>query len=180
MLYSRDYFALQLLFAQKVAAVSEGSFEDSLLFYTSFYKTFRIDEWAFDAQNVVWQDYLRSIHESDTVLEKTYAFYEGRMEQNEESHHGGFGCFSYEYEKDDGGYPYIQIHFRNADAADPGALSKARMIERMGELKNMFCAIARECPDAKTVSGFSWLYNLESYSRLFPPEYIKTRKPVTD
>ena len=86
-----------------------------------------------------------------------------------------FGCFSYEYEKDEN---YIQLHFRNTDLPEPGALSKERIAERQKELKKMFREIKQAYPQAKTVCGFSWLYNLQAYNRLFPIEYVKTARPV--
>ena len=46
--YSKDYFALQLAFAQKVAEIEQQPLVEVLLNYTSFYKTFRIDDWKFD------------------------------------------------------------------------------------------------------------------------------------
>ena len=42
---------------------------------------------------------------------------------------------------------------------------------RLVELRSMFTNIKRMHPDAKAVSGSSWLYNVEAYRRLFPVEY---------
>ena len=177
MAYSGDYFALQVDFVRKITAVSDISFHDALREYTSFYKTFRIAGWDFDHRNPVWQEFLRLADRSEDVARTAHAFYLDCIGRNAQNEHTEFGCFSYEQEAEDG-KPYIQIHFRNADAADPGALSKERMPERMRELKAMFLEIREKHPDAKTVSGFSWLYNLEAYCRLFPPSYVRTRKTV--
>ena len=42
----------------------------------------------------------------------------------------------------------------------------------------MLAEIRTRHPDARTVRGGSWLYNIEPYCRLFPPEYIATAEPV--
>ena len=36
----------------------------------------------------------------------------------------------------------------------------------------MFQAIRTYHPDARTIRGSSWLYNIDAYRRLFPPEYV--------
>jgi hypothetical protein len=40
-----------------------------------------------------------------------------------------------------------------------------------GELAEMFGVIAERHREAREVWGGSWLYNLEAYRRLFPPDY---------
>ena len=42
----------------------------------------------------------------------------------------------------------------------------------------MFRYIQANHPDVETVRGGSWLYNIPAYLRLFPPDYVKTAKPV--
>jgi hypothetical protein len=44
----------------------------------------------------------------------------------------------------------------------------------------MFHTIQSTLPEAKTVRGGSWLYNLDAYRRLFPPEYVHTARPISD
>jgi hypothetical protein len=66
----------------------------------------------------------------------------------------------------------VRIHFSNRDSADGrGPLARAKADRRISELREMFGHIHARHPDAKTVRGGSWLYNLEAYRRLFPPEY---------
>ncbi len=62
----------------------------------------------------------------------------------------------------------IKIHFKNRDTSAAGSLSKERQQVRLYELKLMFASISKYQPEAKVVHGGSWLYNLESYQRLFP------------
>jgi hypothetical protein len=44
----------------------------------------------------------------------------------------------------------------------------------------MFRDIRSKVPEAKTVRGGSWLYNLEAYKRLFPFEYVSTAQQEDD
>ena len=51
---------------------------------------------------------------------------------------------------------------------------------RLAELKAMFAHLRGEVGTAGTVIGASWLYNLEAYRRLFPPEYLQTARTGGD
>src|SRR6266498_1106241 len=108
MKYPKDFFALQISFAQKVAEVRNISLEDALLLNTGFYKYFNIDNWDFDQNNPIWQEYLSLIQNCDDMVGKSYQFYLDRNSISKEPQHPSFGCFSYEYEKDDNA---VQIHF---------------------------------------------------------------------
>jgi hypothetical protein len=65
----------------------------------------------------------------------------------------------------------IRPHFGNRDAPEPGALSSARVAVRLEELRDMLADIRSRYPEARTVIGRSWLYNLAAYRRLFPPDF---------
>jgi hypothetical protein len=87
----------------------------------------------------------------------------------------GFGCFACEAPNAEG---MVRIHFGNReDRDDVGPLHHTRIPARRAELTEMFGWLAREHPGAKRVDGGSWLYNLEAYRRLFPPEFGASRDP---
>jgi hypothetical protein len=80
-----------------------------------------------------------------------------------------FGCFACARPTDDGA---VRIHFTNrTGGGEVGPLSAARTAERLSELRAMFAFVRETCPSARSVLGGSWLYNLEAYRRLFPPDY---------
>jgi hypothetical protein len=85
-----------------------------------------------------------------------------------------WGCFAYEWRP---ARQAIRIHFSNQDAPEPGTLSRERMAARMEELRAMFAVVHEERPDAQVVIGGSWLYNLDTYRRLFPPEFGASATP---
>ena len=170
MAYSKNYFALQLAFAQKVAKLGKLPLVSTVLNYTSFYKTFRINDGDFDPNNDTWRKFTALFTKTSNKLATTYSFYRNRLVLvSPEKEKGSFGCFSYEYLFKEHA---ILIHFRNNDDSEPGALSKSREPVRSGELKAMFQEIKLKYPQAKLVFGFSWLYNVQAYTRLFPPEYL--------
>ena len=77
----------------------------------------------------------------------------------------------------------MRIHFGNRDSADGvGPLAVAKVPARIADLTAMFDHLRHAHPEAKTVAGGSWLYNLDAYRRLFPPEYwaprVKPTAPV--
>lgn len=176
MTYSKDYFQLQLIFAQKISEITHQKMEDVLLQYASFYKTFGITGWDFDPNDRTWKRSLEEIDKSNDILSTIYDFYLEQLKQKDGKNSGKFfGCFSYEYDK---ARKIISIHFRNTDNSTPGALSKDRIKARIDELTKMFRDVNKKHKNAKEVQGFSWLYNLESYKRLFPREYTKNCKIV--
>jgi hypothetical protein len=86
-----------------------------------------------------------------------------------------FGCFGCDPPNEKGA---VQIHFSNRDSADSvGPLSRTKTPRRLAELKTMFGFIRETWPEAISVQGGSWLYNLEAYRRLFPAAYGESRRP---
>src|SRR4051812_44752439 len=162
MILPQAYFALQLQFAEHVAPLAGLAREDAILEYTTFYLNFELDR-SFDPAHPVWQAYLRGLREASDPAEWTYAYYRTR-EQPFVAHF--YGCFHYSYWAD---IEAIRLHFINRDPEGP--LGKERMPERFAELRAMFTDIRRAVPEARFVRGGSWLYNVEAYRRLFPPEY---------
>lgn len=84
-----------------------------------------------------------------------------------------FGCFSYE-QQDKQTPTSINIHFFNGEF-DPntGPLDKSKIEKRKKEIHDVLVDIKRNYPDAKEICGLSWIYNIQSYKRLFPDSYIK-------
>jgi hypothetical protein len=100
-------------------------------------------------------------------LDWTVAFFADAPPSDSAAH--PFGCFSYELM---GADQIVRIHFGNRDSADgQGPLVRAKADRRRSELREMFGHIRAQHPSAREVWGGSWLYNLEAYRRLFPPEY---------
>ena len=170
---TQEFFQLQLTFAEKVAQVTQASLEETLLTYTTLYLSFELER-SFDPTHPVWQQYLEGLKHAPDRAEWTYSFYE---RQRIDFSADFYGCFYYAYLADE---QTIRIHFINRETTRHGALSHARMPIRLQELGSMFHSIHSTLPEATTVQGGSWLYNLDAYCRLFPPEYVLSAQPGED
>jgi hypothetical protein len=167
---SPAYFDLQLRFADALAQVSHLSFEEALLRYTNIY--LQCIGRAFDPAHPAWQSYLEGLHQAADQAQWTFAFYESRREAPSAS---PSGCFQSTYLPDT---QTIRLHFTNRDGSGYGPLSQARRPARLQELKALFAQVKQQQPEAKLVRGRSWLYNLDAYTRLFPPEYTSEMQSV--
>lgn len=175
--YAKDFLILQIRFAQKIAAVSDQALEDVLIDYTMLRTLFNLRV-SHDTPNPLWDAFIEGLRPSDTPEEWTYDFYLQRLAVRTTSvdNRKFFGCFSYVYPWR--GTRKLRLHFENREISEHGPLSKARMTVRKSEVSTMFRYIQANHPDVETVRGGSWLYNIPAYLRLFPPDYVKTVKPV--
>ena len=172
--YPREFFNMQIDFARKAAKVSGISFNQALLEYTDFYSRFKIGRKT-DANNPVWQEFIASINDKD-IYEQVYDFYLKRKDVHlEKREKKRFGCFDCEYQLDE---KCVYVHFGNREE-NGSPLDDKNLNKRLEELKHMFEYVKKTYPDARFVRGGSWLYNLDKYTRLFPPEYSQDAQPST-
>lgn len=169
MLFSKDFFELNLRFARQVSDVTRQSVQKSLLEYTHLYLAFELGR-DFDPENPIWQDSLDQVADSADQADRTYRFYLERMaKQPKQQPDHSFGCFSYALWEGS----RVRLHFRNAKN-ERGVLQKEKAPERVGELREMFQHLKGTVPITSTVIGGSWLYNIEAYRRLFPASYLES------
>ena len=174
--YSRDFFAIQVQYAQKLADKFGRALEDILFDYTTLTRSFDLIAAPYDQTNPVWQEYLAGLKQAVNLTDYTYNFYLSHKERDifptDETFHGHllFGCFYFSVRANH----VIRPHFIKNDPSKYGLLSKDRMSVRLKELKRMFGYIKENVDSAEIVEGHSWLYNTEAYRRLFPPEYTKS------
>ena len=161
-----------------MAELSGDKLEDTLIDCTNLRTLLSIHVTKQDADDVPeWQAFLEGLRSAEKPDEWAYQFYvkseEGEPELDDSS---GFGCFWYTYPFRD--QPKVRLHFGNVDRSGHGALSLERANTRRAELTHLLKEIRARYPDAETVRGGSWLYNIDAYRRLFPTEYIASTKPV--
>ncbi len=167
--YPDSFFQLQLDYAKKISEVSDISFEEALLQHTGFYKLIGTSDWSFDRSNPQWQEFIGQMNVAPTIDSvKKFCIY-GRRETIENNKK--FGCFSYDFNEQTNN---IHVHFM--PSIEKGVLSLQKKDQRLSELQQMFFSIKENYPQAKNVVGFSWLYNISAYQRLFPKEYFKNMK----
>jgi hypothetical protein len=166
----RDYFKVQLLFAETLAARTSCTLSDTCLKFTNLHRRLGLGRTNGEAPSAEWTRYATGLERCASLPSRvkwTVAFFVDA--QPEESTKHRFGCFSYELQDPD---HVVRIHFSNRDSADgSGPLGRAKAERRISELREMFGFVRAHHSSARTVRGSSWLYNLEAYRRLFPPEY---------
>jgi hypothetical protein len=170
------YFSLQLDYAKRAAQVLKIPIDQALMEFTSFWRRIHNplvlktnkQEWSFDPETPQWRELCYSINNNqpaDIVAHELYLKNNNGTETGKQY----FGCFRYDFTPEaDNDQGVITIHFKNRDNSGEGPLSKERQKERHHDLKTMFEHISNNYPQATIVKGGSWLYNLDSYRRLFP------------
>lgn len=173
----RDFFALQLRFAEAVAEKTSTPIGDVVLRITNFHRRFGLGDAPADgAPDAAWQEYARGLEALATHRQHadwTQAFYARSSKERPAFPDHVFGCF--EFHAGDA-TDVVRLHFYNRDAEGP--LSKARAGVRRRELESMFAFIRKRFPNAGHVGGRSWLYGTEAYRRLFPEAYVGSRAVI--
>jgi hypothetical protein len=171
MRWPRTYVELILRFAQRVTEVGDIPLSEALLEWTPLYLNFDLGR-SFDATDPTWQEFLAGYGKAADPAEWTHSFYLAHAREYPPS---PYGCFSYHYEPE---ARAIRFHFGNRDTSGHGPFSSTRRPARLRELATMFAAIREKVPEAQSVRGGSWMYNLPSYCRLFPREYVRSARPA--
>jgi hypothetical protein len=165
-----DYFDLQLRLASVMSERTDIPFREAMGLYTNLARRLGI----FDLGGSEWSAYLDGLEAAGDRLGLTLEAFDRADPTLVSPGQTVFGCFACDPPDEDG---RLQIHFQNREfGREPGPLSSARIDARMAELRAMFGFIQRDYPAARQVKGGSWLYNLEAYRRLFPPEYGASRQ----
>jgi hypothetical protein len=171
--YSKPFFEIQLALAEKIADLLQQPIAQVLLRFTAFYRIFGLD-WSLDPANPVWQNYTQELQIEPDKGNFTYQFYLQRYPTipkfTDEEH---WGCFAFDYNTKTRA---IKLHFSDQDKSGYGPLSSQRISFRNAELRTMFQHIQQKHPDATLVLGGSWLYNWESYKRLFPQPFVQSAR----
>lgn len=172
----RDFFDLQLRFAEAIAQRRAMPLADSVLRYTNFYRRFGLGDAKADEPHPLWHAYAREMSRlasHDARSTWTRAFYVQSPDERLSFPDHLFGCFYFHASNDSG---IVRLHFYNRDPLGP--LSIARAEKRRRELADMFASIRRRFPHVERVEGRSWLYGTEAYRRLLPELYVQSRAPI--
>jgi hypothetical protein len=171
----KRFISIQLAFARRMSELSGSPISDTLIDCTNLRTLLNIHVTNESASDVPeWQTFLGGLDTANDADQWAYSHYLEKEKTEPELEDRS--CFWYSYPFRD--QPKVRLHFSNADRSGHGALSLERTDARQAELIEILTEIHTKHPDAETVRGGSWLYNLDPYCRLFPPEYIASRKPV--
>lgn len=182
LLFKKDFFELQLEFAKEIQKQTGKPLLHIIRDRTSTLarNAFKYDGLKFidfkpevTEENVLdfsYEEYLKS--EKADISESVPYYHEGSS---------GFGCFAYD-QADEGGEKKsgeIRIHFYNSEFDTVGPLDKSKIELRKKEIHDVLQDIKKAHPEAKEITGLSWLYNVPAYQRLFPQSYIDSLKVNT-
>jgi hypothetical protein len=166
----RDYFLVQLVFAQRLARLTPMGLAQACLRFTNFHRQFGLGRVSGDAAAGGWSRYAHGLEQRASTPEQldwTVAFFVNASPPTDTRPR--FGCFSCDAPGAEG---ILRIHFDNRDGADGvSPLAPQKSGRRISELRQMFRHVRAQHPDARRVRGSSWLYNTHAYRRLFPPEF---------
>jgi hypothetical protein len=172
----RDFFDLQLRFAEAIAQRTAMPLAEAVLRYTNFHRRFGLGDVTADEPHPLWHDYARELSRlasHDARARWTHAFYAQSPDERLSFPDHLFGCFYFHASNDS---EVVRLHFYNRDPLGP--LSEARAQQRRRELADMFACIRRRFPHLKRIEGRSWLYGTAAYRRLFPEEYVQSRVEI--
>jgi hypothetical protein len=165
------YVDVQLRFAAEIARRTDRPLSDAALQFTNLHRRLGLGRVEGGGANPAWAHYAARLDLCGSASERaawTRSFFLDLPPEPRASR--PFGCFSYELLDAD---RIVRIHFGNRDSDDGASpLAPAKADRRRSELAAMFRSIRERHPAARTVWGGSWLYNLEAYRRLFPPDYV--------
>lgn len=177
-MYKQDLFNLEIEFAEQAAKLEPTSIDNALLKYTSFYGALFVPSQEKDPNQELWLSFLNYIKGGD-LKTSAYEFYINRTKERgryaEKKEYSGKPCFIHMVIHDQ-----AYFHFNNNEGAEPGPLSKVSMPVRIQEIKDILKTIHEKNPEVTTMNGYSWLYNIPSYARLFPPAFIESGVQVKD
>lgn len=165
----QDYFALQLTVAAHYARIARVPMDVAIARCTNLRRRFRLAE-PDDASH--WAAFLAEVRasrggEQELLLLCMRRFEAGRAKPPST----GFGPFSFDPPGPDGA---LRLHFMSQEPPAASPLASAGIDDRLDELRTLFEAVRRRHRDAASVRGYSWLYHLPAYLRLFPPAYRRS------
>ena len=176
------YFEAQLRLARRMAELTGSDVGEAVFRHTNLCRRLGLGIPLKAPPTEIWRAYARGIEatrdlpEQIALTQQTFAAH-----PEEAAPPFGqvlFGCFAHELPDADG---RVKIHFYNRDTDEAGGpLASGKAGRRKDELAAMVRHIRQTHPEATAVCGGSWLYNLEAYRRLFPPDYAASRNlPAT-
>ena len=176
---ARGFFGVQLHYAGVLAAKSGMPLAEAIIFHTNFHRLFaygNLSKMSPDPEFVALVGDIVAMP-PDARLDHLIAAYSKRPADPWPPERFPFGNhFACEAPNEAG---IVRIHFRNRFNTDAhGPLHASNIAQRRADLTAMFGFVVKSWPEAKSVLGASWLYNMDAYCRLFPADYGASRTPL--
>ena len=171
--YSRGFLELQIGFARRVSRVTGAPLAECLREFTMLESS---ELFGTRRDPAAWQEFIAGVDLCKTSLvDWAEEFYLARLHDRPSPSTGvRVGCFLFDYIPDDHS---VSLHLLR-DPSGESTLGHLHRAKRIRELHDLFQVIKNDCPDAVLVRGRSWLYHIDAYRSLYPPEYLATAKPI--
>lgn len=173
-----EFFYAQAAFAKRWSQFSSESLRTALTLRTSLEDIF-LDANVYNGHFASsWMGLLHSVDrqlsvdEIASIIQKYYLTTPGKEYDPFGPIYDGdkhFGPFSYSMHS-----TVAHIHFSNTHRGSKSDLDIAYLDERKKDIGRLIRKIMATHPEIKTIAGFSWLYNLPAYLRIFPPTYVRS------
>lgn len=162
----QDYFTLQLTVAAHYAAIAAVPMDVAVARCTNLRRRFKL---AAPDGEPRWAGFLAEVRASQgseqDLLPLCMRYFEaGRAKAAS----AAFGPFSFDPPGPDGA---LRLHFMPPERPAASPLARTVLDDRLDELRALFDAVRHKHRGARSVRGYSWLYHLPAYLRLFPPAY---------
>lgn len=175
-------FEVQLRLARRMAELTGAPLGEMALRHTNLHRRFglgRISAGVSPAWTPFAQALERLTAVGDQVALTQATFRDAPPETYPGPGRTAFGCFACDDATAADGS--VQIHFRNADTdGQGGPLALAKLARRQAEMAALVAHLRATRPEATHIRGRSWLYNLDAYRRVFPPDYGAACRSIGD
>jgi hypothetical protein len=173
LIYSADFFAMQLRFASKVAEISGLPLAETVGSHTNIYVRLGMGP-RLDATNPDWLEYVSALSAARDPAAWTHEVHRRRSHlPTGPEVAASVGCFSYALV----GQGSVRLHFHAGPSLSDSPLSLANEKLRRWELATLLSKAAASGENIQVI-GASWLYNLVAYRRLFSEPYVCSLRPI--
>lgn len=166
-------FEVQLRLARRLAELTGEPLGETVLRHTNLHRRFGLGRISAGV-DPAWATFAAALERTAELAGQVALVQATFIASPPETHPGpgrtAFGCFACDDTVASDGS--VQIHFRNGDTDGAGGpLVKNKLARRRAEMAALVAHVRATRPEATHIRGRSWLYNLESYRRIFPPDY---------
>jgi len=173
----RAYFDLQLRFAAALSVRTGLALTGTVTWCTNLHRRFGLGMLRPGVEPAPpWWRYLAGLAERgdhEARLDWTMTCFAAAPPERPPPGSHRFGCFACDAPGPDG---VVKLHFDNVDGDGLSPLHGDKVALRRAELTALFEFVRDRLPAAGSVRGTSWLYHLEPYRRLFPPDYVASKR----
>ena len=169
---SRRFIEIQTRFVERLVDLSNDDLGEVLEKHTVFRQILGMPYGDEIRNHPIWQEFVDGLSQQSDRVNWINEFHLAHLPSPGKPEEPRFGCFYYDYHF----RPVIRLHFGNPTTES--VLNKESMEIRKNEIRSLFKHIQHHHPEAEQVRGSSWLYNIEAYQRLFPPEYVESARHI--